>query len=291
MPMMICEWLCNKTEMPFSVSAGSTPRSLAVPAARCSLRLHSASQRHTLFDSLLLPPSGKEIARSRIRLHTFRKDGIYGIFICLFLQPLQLFVPPQLSGHIEPGTGTGCAFAEPSVKCAASTPNYYPGRHCAPPDVLWLKVHLPQDFPVSLAFRLFPGSGCILLFAFYLLLRFQLLAAHLGKIGLMANLPSMFRFFLTAVSRTLSAALFLESRRVFSAPRAPAAACLRDSDFLASHRLHPFTSPALSVNFVVIIGTVPDRSGNDQRTAKSHFRRTAVLRLRRSESHRTAGAG
>ena len=63
------------------------------------------------FDGLLLPPSGKEIRASlRIRLHAFRKDGIYGIFICLFLQPLQLFVLPQLSTILEPGTSTGCTF-------------------------------------------------------------------------------------------------------------------------------------------------------------------------------------
>ena len=63
------------------------------------------------FDGLLLPPSGKEIRASlRIRLHAFRKDGIYGIFICLFLQPLQLFVLPQLSTILESGTSTGCTF-------------------------------------------------------------------------------------------------------------------------------------------------------------------------------------
>lgn len=33
--------------------------------------------------------------------------------------------------------------------------NYYPGRHCAHSDVLWLKSHLLQDSPASLAYRPF----------------------------------------------------------------------------------------------------------------------------------------
>ena len=92
--------------------AGSTLRSFR-RASCCVLRCGCTCLRSGIlfFDSLLLPPSGKEIRASlRIRLHAFRKDGIHGIFICLFLQPLQLFVLPQLSTILEPGTGTGCTF-------------------------------------------------------------------------------------------------------------------------------------------------------------------------------------
>ena len=92
--------------------AGSTLRSFG-HASCCVLRCGCTCLRSGIlfFDSLLLPPSGKEIRASlRIRLHAFRKDGVHGIFICLFLQPLQLFVLPQLSTILEPGTGTGCTF-------------------------------------------------------------------------------------------------------------------------------------------------------------------------------------
>ena len=92
--------------------AGSTLRSFGC-ASCCALRSSRTCLRSGIlfFDGLLLPPSGKEIRASlRIRLHAFRKDGIYGIFICLFLQPLQLFVLPQLSTILEPGTSAGCSF-------------------------------------------------------------------------------------------------------------------------------------------------------------------------------------
>ena len=90
---------------------GSTLRSFGC-ASCCVLRSGRTCLRSGIlfFNGLLLPPSGKEIGGSlRIRLHAFRKDGIYGIFICLFLQPLQLFVLPQLSTILEPGTRAGCS--------------------------------------------------------------------------------------------------------------------------------------------------------------------------------------
>lgn len=100
-------------------------------------------------------------------------------------------------------------------------------------------MHLPQDFPFSLAFRLFSGSGCIL-FRLYLLLRFQLLAAHLGKIGLVTNLPSVFRFFLAAFSRTaiggfVSGIAKGVLRTLALLPQLVSEIRI----FLASHRLHP----------------------------------------------------
>ena len=101
----------HKLKRPFR-HAGSPLRSFGC-ASCCVLRSGCTGLRSGIlfFNALLLPPSGKEIRASlRIRLHAFRKDGIYSIYICPFLQPFQLFVLPQLSTILEHGTNAGCTF-------------------------------------------------------------------------------------------------------------------------------------------------------------------------------------